>query len=167
MSAWLFAFLFDLLRGSRKRADPTGRVLAYDSGRAAKLMRFPGVERPDEGELPLIRATPAPRNSGKLECDAAGDGGIDAVGVAGTELRFSDECVGGGWGFVEEEWRDFVSRRETDAVAVDVPEAATGMGDLGMNTGGFSCSGIIEDFCSTGAGCLSRIFCKADIVRCG
>lgn len=56
-----------------------------------------------------------------------------------------------------------------DAVAVDVPEDATGLGDLGINTGGVRCSGIMVDFFSTGAGCLSRIFCKLCIVRyaCG
>jgi len=65
-------------------------------------MRLLGVVLPDEGLLPLIRATPAPRNSGKLEVDRAGDGGTETIGVLGTESRFSDDCVGCGEGCVEE-----------------------------------------------------------------
>lgn len=65
-------------------------------------MRLLGVVRPDEGLLPRIRATPAPRSSGKLRVDPAGDGGTEATGVAGTECCFSEECVGGGKGCVEE-----------------------------------------------------------------
>lgn len=58
-------------------------------------MRF-GVERPDEGALPITRATPAPK---KLEVDVLG---VKSVGVGGAEFRLSEECFGGEGGRVDE-----------------------------------------------------------------
>lgn len=116
--------------------------------------------------LPIIRATPASRNSGKL--DAEEEGLISGVlGVEGAECRLREECVGASAARVEEWWCDLVSRREMEAVAVDVPEDATGMGERGRNTGCFICAGTIEDFLSstTGAGCSSKILRRLWTVR--
>jgi hypothetical protein len=78
------------------RDEPTGRDLAYDSGSSAKLIRF-GVERPDDGVLPVIRATPLMINP-----EVEGDEGEVVVGVGGAEGLFKDECRGGDGGRVDE-----------------------------------------------------------------
>lgn len=83
--------------------------------------------------LPVIRATPAPKN-----VEAEGEGVVAVVGVGGAEDRFIDECLGGEGGRVEEWWVDLVRRRDTDAVAVDVPDDATGAGVRGKKAGAFS-----------------------------
>lgn len=81
--------------------------------------------------LPVIRATPAPKNVGlEGEC-------VVVIGVGGAEDRFNDECLGGDGGRVEEWCVALVKRRDTDAVAVDVPDDATGGGVRGKKAGAF------------------------------
>lgn len=100
-----------------------------------------GVDSPEEGVLPVKRATPTPNKPGKLDVD--GDGVIE-TGVGGADDLFKDECLGGDGGRVDEWCVDLVRRRDTEAVAVDVPEDATGIGERGMKAGAFSRSGFLS-----------------------
>jgi len=81
-----------------------------------------GVERPEELTLPVIRT---PKNP-EVEADGAISGG-----VGDADECFNDECLGGEGGRVEEWCMDFVSRWDTDAVAVDVLDDAAGGGERG------------------------------------
>lgn len=106
--------------------DPPGLEPAYDSGSSAKLIRF-GVDRPELGVLPPKTLTP--KKSGTLSVVGDGDG------VTAGDC-FIAECLGGEGGRVDEECWPLVKRRETDAVAVEVPSSATGAGVRGWKAGG-------------------------------
>jgi len=112
--------------------------------------------------LPVIRATPAPKN-------VEADGEVAVVGVGGAEDRFIDECLGGDGGRVEEWWVDFVRRRDTDAVAVDVPDDAIGGGVRGKKAGGFNRFGTTGSTVAlssvVGGGWSSRILRRHFMVR--
>lgn len=81
----------------------------------------------------------------------------DGAGVGGSERTFREECVGGEGGRVEDECLPFVKRRDTEAVAVDVPEIGAGAGVTGMKLGNRSCLRsfremeltVVVDFCSS------------------
>ena len=62
--------------------------------------------------------------------DVDGDGDIAGEGC------FSAECRGGDGDRVEEECFDFVNRRETEAVVVEVPASAIVAGVRGRKAGG-------------------------------
>jgi hypothetical protein len=113
-----------------------------------------GVETPEEGLLPIMRATPAPKISGMLEEEGEGD---RKVGVAGAELRFNEECLGGDGARVEEWCVGFVRSLDIEAVAVDVPDEAAGGGERGRKAGGFNRSGVAGFSASLIGGCSSRI----------
>ena len=83
--------------------------------------------------------------------------GVLIVGVAGAELRFSEECLGGDGGRVEEWCVGFVRSRDIEAVAVDVPNDATGGGERGRNVGRFKRSGVAVFLASPFGVCSSRI----------
>ena len=148
---------------------PPGRVLAYDSGSSAKLIRLLGVDRPElDAEADADAAARALRTlltiSGMLtddileevvvvvEADIAEDteGVVEAressafrEGVPGIDWLFEffiALCLGGKGACVEDECVPFVNNLEIDAVAVDVPASGTGAGVRGMNLGGFSLS---------------------------
>lgn len=104
--------------------DPSGLVLIYDSGSAAKLIRL-GVDRPELGVLPPPKTD---NMSGMLS--TVGDGEGFALLV-----RFIEECLGGEGGRVDEECVPLVKRRDMEAVAVEVAASATGAGVRGKNAG--------------------------------
>jgi hypothetical protein len=138
--------------------EPGGRELAYDSGNSAKLIRF-GVEPPElVGVLLKALMILGPRNSGtgRELVDCVGEVGV-GVPAGGVE-RFIEECLGGDGGRVEDEWVGFVNRRDTEAVAVDVPN--DGKDVEGKRAGGRRGRGFFG-----GAGCSSRIFRRLSIVR--
>lgn len=108
--------------------DPSGLVLVYDSGNAAKLIRL-GVDRPELGVLLPPRKTElTPNMSGKLSTVGDGEG-------FALLARFIEECLGGDGGRVDEECVPLVKRREMEAVAVEVAASATGAGVRGKNAG--------------------------------
>lgn len=82
------------------------------------------------------------------------------MGVGGADRFFSAECRGGEGGRVEDECRALVNRRETDAVAVEVPR-------MGATVGGASRLGRTGDRCCIdgGRGCFSRIVRRDSSVR--
>lgn len=89
-----------------------------------------------------------------------GDGvceGVRVVGVGGADRPFMADCRGGEGGRVEDEWRLFVKRRETEAVAVEVP-------CVGAERGGDSSEGRTGDFGRI-TGCFSRIVRRDSRVR--
>ena len=119
--------------------DPSGLELEYDSDGSMKEMRF-GVDVPDE---PALLFRPRPNRSGMLSMDGEGEGiaaigeaGVGVTGVEGTELFFREDCLGGDCPR-DVVCRPLVKSRETDAVAVDVPDiGATIGGDRREGLGG-------------------------------
>ena len=119
--------------------DPSGLELEYDSAGSMKEMRF-GVDVPDE---PALLFRPRPNRSGMLSMDGEGEGiaargeaGVGVTGVEGTELFFREDCLGGDCPR-DVVCRPLVKSRETDAVAVDVPDiGATIGGDRREGLGG-------------------------------
>ena len=59
--------------------------------------------------------------------------------------RLRADCRGGEGARVDEECVPFVNNRDIDAVAVDVPDSATGAGVTGRNAGGFLLPAIEDD----------------------
>ena len=118
-------------------------MLAYDSGSSAKLIRLLGVDMPELEVLPPPRTLTT--TSGKLrgvfklelelEWVEVGVGGTEDEGVEESGERFMADCRGGEGGRVEDECVPLVNRREIDAVAVDVPDSATGAGVRGKKGG--------------------------------
>ncbi len=119
---------------------PAGFELEYGSGGSAKEMRF-GVEAPED--VPLRGRTPSiwPKTSGTLSRDAEGvwrAGVSGVIGVVGAERPFMEDCLGGEGGRVVV-CRFFVNRRDTDAVAVEVPAIGATLGvdsKDGLGSGG-------------------------------
>ena len=122
---------------------PFGLVLAYDSGSWAKLIRLLGVDMPELEVLPpprTLTTTSGKLNAGgvfilQLERVEVGVGGTEDKDVEEDGERFMADCRGGEGGRVEEECVPLVSRREIDAVAVEVPASATGAGVRGKREG--------------------------------
>ena len=83
----------------------------------AKLIRFVPARVVEEGVcnavLELLESVRALR---------LGEGCRDGSGDEGRDRCFMDDCRGGDGGLVDDEWVGFVKRRDTDAVAVDVPD---------------------------------------------
>ncbi|KAI0005098.1 hypothetical protein BJV74DRAFT_325395 [Russula compacta] len=109
---------------SNPRPEPPPRSLPYGSGRSAKEMRF-GVERALDPELP---AAPVLRPGVRKPSDEAGLCGVrkPPFSAEGRGSRLDDpECM----------WTGLVNRRETLAVAVDVPSVGAGKGVRGRKAG--------------------------------
>jgi len=142
--------------------EPAGRVLAYDSGSSAKLIRLFGVERPeleDTAPFPLRPLRTLLTISGMWSVVGVGEGDLEdgegrskkdgGSGRCVEEVPDADaeelflECfialsLGGEGARVEDECVPFVKSLEIDAVAFDVPASGSGAGVLGINLGAFS-----------------------------
>jgi hypothetical protein len=170
------------------RPSSAGRVLAYDSGSSAKLMRLLGVEtraRGGRGGCPSQSVAPLRTlltisgmnvvgvGEGDLEGvqKGWGSGSLAEVGVADVEELFLEcfiaLCLGGEGARVEDECVPFVKSLEIDAVAFDVLASGSGAGVLGMNLGAFSLSPLSPSAAvrATGGGWSSRIFRRLWTVR--
>lgn len=111
--------------------------------------------------LPDPKPSPLTIASGTLSILTEGDGVW--FGVGGVDLGFKDEWRGGEGGRVEEECLLLVNKRETEAVAVDVP-------DMGSTKGGVKNAGLgrareLEVADAALGGCFSRIWRSDSRVR--
>lgn len=140
---------------SRKRDHPpAGFEPAYDSGSSANDMRF-GVDAPLVLPL-LLRETATAKMLGTWSTE---EGGVGDMGVGGAERFLSEEWRGGDGARVDEEWRGFVKRRETETVEVEVPAT-------GVTEGGERKAGRGARVCAIGAGAWrSRIWRRDSTVR--
>jgi hypothetical protein len=146
-----FPPLLVLLFSNPRPEPPPPRSLAYGSGRSAKEMRF-GVERALDPELP---PGPVLRPGARNPSDDAGLCGVrkPPLSAEGRGSRLDDpECMCTG----------LVNRRETLAVAVDVPSVGAGKGVRGRKDGrrGAYTSDCVRDM-GDAFGWSSRILRKA------
>lgn len=83
--------------------------------------------------------------------------------MGGVDLDFMDECLGGDGGRVDDECLPLVNKRETEAVAVDVPDVGSTTGGIRKEGRGRVCILGVAD--AGRGGCFSRIWRRHSNVR--